>query len=269
MYFRGNARARDLLQVSAALRSDGSSRRPFVNRMLFGLVVTFFWATLTVAWFLYPNAAADVYDFLIVKMTAVWYRAVFERVEGGSRILDVGVGTGSALVRNKDLVQQKRLVIVGIDYEMRYIKKATEVVAAAGLSELVKLNCQSIYEPKLRQIFSGAAKFDCAYFSGSITLMPDPPAALKCAATMLVDGGLIYVTQTFQNQPSPIAEKVKPLLRRFTSVDFGRVTYYKEVADIAAKAGMQILEDKPVPGSIDNANQTARLLVLKPYNKSQ
>ena len=93
--------------------------------------------------------------------------------------------------------------------------------------------------------------------------MPDPPAALKCAAAMLVDGGLIYVTQTFQNRPSPIMERVKPLLRRFTSVDFGRVTYYKEVAEIARKAGMTIVEDAPVPGSIDNANQKARLIVLK------
>ena len=121
-------------------------------------------------------------------------------------------------------------------------------------------------KPGVRQVFTGAAKFDCAYFSGSLTLMPDPPAALKCAASMLTDDGLIYVTQTYQNKPSPVMERVKPLLRRFTSVDFGRLTYYKEVADIAAKAGMTILEDGPVPGSIDNARQTARLLVLKPSN---
>ena len=93
-------------------------------------------------------------------------------------------------------------------------------------------------------------------------------AALKCTAQMLADGGLIYVTQTFQNRPSPIAERVKPLLQRFTSVDFGRVTYFTEVAEIARKAGMTILEDGKVPGSIDNPSQTARLIVLKPA-KSQ
>lgn len=94
--------------------------------------------------------------------------------------------------------------------------------------------------------------------------MPDPAAALKCAAQMLTDNGLIYVTQTFQNRPSPMAEFVKPLLRRFTSIDFGRVTYHKQVADIVAKAGMTIIEDNPVPGSIDTTAQTARLLVLRP-----
>ena len=231
--------------------------------MLFGLCITLLWAVLTVGWFLHPNAMADVYDFLIIRMTRVWYRAVLERCRGGDRILDIGIGTATALVKNEDLLRQKRLVVVGIDYEQRYIKKAIQVIGEAGLNDLVKLHCKSIYEPALRQVFTGAAKFDCAYFSGSLTLMPDPPAALKCAAAMLVDGGLIYVTQTFQNRPSPIMERVKPLLRRFTSVDFGRVTYYKEVAEIARKAGMTIVEDAPVPGSIDNANQTARLIVLK------
>lgn len=231
--------------------------------MYFGLFVTALWALLTMGWFLHPNAMADVYDFLIIRMTKVWYKAVLERCRGGDRILDIGIGTATALVENADLVRSKRLVVVGIDYEEAYIKKAINVVSNAGLSELVKLHCKSIYEPALRQVFTGAAKFDCAYFSGSLTLMPDPPAALKCAAAMLVDGGKIYVTQTFQNRPSPIMERVKPLLRRFTSVDFGRVHYYDEVAQIAAKAGMTILEDGPVPGSIDNANQTARLIVLR------
>ena len=49
----------------------------------------------------------------------------------------------------------------------------------------------------------------------------------------------------------------------FTSVDFGRLTYFAEVARIAAAAGMEVVEDAPVPGSIDTASQTARLVVLK------
>ena len=159
---------------------------------------------------------------------------------------------------------RKNLFVVGIDYEEAYIIKAGQMVRKAGLAERVKLHCTSIYEPSLRSLFSGAAKFDAAYFSGSLTLMPDPAAALKCTAAMLADGGLIYVTQTFQNRPSPLMERLKPLLRRLTSVDFGRVTYKEEVARIASKAGMDILDDRPVRGSIDNANQTARLIVLKP-----
>ena len=93
--------------------------------------------------------------------------------------------------------------------------------------------------------------------------MPDPPAALRAATSMLKEGGHVFVTQTFQNQPSPFMERLKPLLRRITTIDFGRVTYHSEVKDIVTQAGMVIVEDTPVPDSIDNQMQTARLLVLQ------
>ena len=59
-------------------------------------------------------------------------------------------------------------------------------------------------------------------------------------------------------------ERLKPLLKRFTSIDFGRVVYYSQVQEIVERAGMLILEDQPIKGSIDNASQTARMLVLQP-----
>jgi len=233
-------------------------------RMLFGLLVIIGYLVLTAVWRLFPGLKADIYDFLIIRMTTKWYAAVLERCAGGDRIIDVGIGTATALVNNKEILQRKNLVVVGIDPEAEYIKKAGEVISAAGISERCKVNCASIYDPKLRMLFTGAARFDAAYFSGSLTLMPDPAAALKCAASMLTDKGVIYITQTFQNRPSPIMERLKPLLRRFTSVDFGKVFYHAEVQSIVAKAGMQVVEDNPVSGSIDNAAQTARLIVLKP-----
>ena len=74
-------------------------------------------------------------------------------------------------------------------------------------------------------------------------------AASVFLAKMLTSGGLIYVTQTFQNRRSRIAEFVKPLLRRFTSVDFGKVTYHTEVLEIVAKAGLTIVEDGAIPST--------------------
>ena len=234
---------------------------PPQDAMYFGLVAVAVWALLTSVWLFAPNAAADVYDFLIVHMTQRWYAAVLERLDDGSRVLDVGIGTATALVRNKELVLSKKVRFVGIDYERRYVTKA--VVAKAGLGDTVTVHCLSLYHSQLRSALAGKAAFDAAYFSGSLTLMPDPPAALKVAASMLKPGGFIYVTQTFQHRPAPIMSRLKPLLRRFTSVDFGKLTYLAEVQQIAAAAGMEILENAPVPGSIDNSSQTARLVVLK------
>lgn len=249
--------------TSSALESTNPLPR---HRMLFPIVAIVAVA-FVIFFFLVENLSiADIYDIVIVRMTRVWYAAVLDRLEPNSRLLDVGIGTATALVsgKNKSVIIDKQLKIIGIDYEAAYVKKASFVCQQAGLSQQVKVYCQSIYDDKLHGLFSTEReRFDAAYFSGSITLMPDPAEALKCAARMLKPGGVIYVTQTFQNRPSPFMEWLKPRLHKLTTIDFGRVTYHTEVAQIVRKAGMVIAEDAPVPGSINNANQTARMLVVK------
>jgi ubiquinone/menaquinone biosynthesis C-methylase UbiE len=260
---RGLSRARSAQAVCE--RWQGRIHHPR-HWMLFPIVAIVAVA-FVIFFFLVENLSiADIYDIVIVRMTRVWYAAVLDRLEPNSRLLDVGIGTATALVsgKNKSVIIDKQLKIIGIDYEAAYVKKASFVCQQAGLSQQVKVYCQSIYDDKLHGLFSTEReRFDAAYFSGSITLMPDPAEALKCAARMLKPGGVIYVTQTFQNRPSPFMEWLKPRLHKLTTIDFGRVTYHTEVAQIVRKAGMVIAEDAPVPGSINNANQTARMLVVK------
>mmetsp|Transcript_5388 Transcript_5388/g.10585 ORF Transcript_5388/g.10585 Transcript_5388/m.10585 type:complete len:242 (-) Transcript_5388:79-804(-) len=230
--------------------------------MYIGLLVAAVWMLLTALWHILPTARADIYDLLLARTTASWYAAVLPRQDPGSRLLDVGIGTATALVRNKEIISQQHLSVVGIDPEREYVTKATRVIAHAGLGDAVKVHCLSIFQPGLRAAFAGKARFDAAYFSGSLPLMPDPAAALRCAAAMIKPGGKLYITQTFQNVPSPLMARLKPLLRRFTSVDFGRVAYAADVQTMAARAGLVVLEDSPLPGSVDTGWQTARLVVL-------
>ena len=44
----------------------------------------------------YCKAKSFIYDAIILRMTEKWYQSVLERVEDGSMVLDVGVGTGGA-----------------------------------------------------------------------------------------------------------------------------------------------------------------------------
>ena len=106
--------------------------------------------------------AADIYDIVIMHMTERWYSEVLGRLEVGQRVLDVGIGTGSALCTpaNAALVATKRLKIVGIDYEERYIAKARAVAANAGLSEALKVHCASVYDSALPEMVG--KDFDCA-----------------------------------------------------------------------------------------------------------
>ena len=209
--------------------------------------------------------SAEIYDMLIVKMTAKWYAAVLLQLPVGTKVVDVGIGTATALVRNAELVKGKRLVVCGFDYEQAYVEKAEAVISSAKLAEQVHVCQADVHDAELASTLGVAdGFFDCAYFSGSISLMPEPHKALQNVAKLLKPGGKIYITQTFQNRPSPVTAVVKPLLKFITSVDFGQLHYHSAVADIVKRAEMTIIVDEPIKGSIDNAAQTARLIVLQP-----
>ena len=46
-----------------------------------------------------------IYDHVIVSMTRTWYAAFLERAKNGDRVLDVGIGTASALCENANAVR--------------------------------------------------------------------------------------------------------------------------------------------------------------------
>ena len=46
----------------------------------------------------YCKAKSFIYDVVILRMTEKWYRTVLSRLEDGSILLDVGIGTGGRLL---------------------------------------------------------------------------------------------------------------------------------------------------------------------------
>jgi len=241
--------------------------------------------------------SADVYDKVIVWMTARWYAVVFDKLKKGERVLDVGIGTATALIENKATLLEKRLSVVGFDYDAAYVKKAEAVVAAAQLWQTVpegtegylpgeyycrvfeksifdhdlKNLCALDYGAKGCETFDNAAvpeklRFDVAYFSGSLTLMPDPPSALRAVLPLLKEkGGRVFITQTFQKQRSAVMSVVKPWLKYITTIDFGQLTTEEDLKRIIADAGcFETVENSPIEGSIANPWQTARIIELRP-----
>lgn len=179
---------------------------------------------------------APLYDAALLPLTARWYRAVLERLPPGARLLDIGVGTAGALCRNADIVRNQRLSVLGIDIDADYVARAEAAVRKAGLSSQVEIRLQSVYD-------CTDAPFHAAYFSASFMLLPDPVAALRQILGQLHEpDGRVYFTQTFQERPSPLLERAKPLLKRVTTIDFGQVTYEQDFRDATAQAGMELLE---------------------------
>lgn len=216
---------------------------------------------------------ARVYDILIVHMTSVWYKAVLGRLSNGDRVLDIGIGTATALLKNKDMLAQKNLTIVGVDYDVRYIKFAQKNIISHNVASSVRVVCKSLFDGDLQQCVNKPTEklFDAAYFSGSWTLMPTPVEALRIAASLVKDSGKIYITQTFQRQTTPILGTLKPLLKHITTVNFGSLHYETDLQAYIQEAQepndgfkfkLVVEENSPVPGSIDNRYQGARLVVF-------
>lgn len=197
---------------------------------------------------------AKIYDAALLPLTSKWYRAVLERLNPRDRLLDIGVGTAGALCANADLVRNLDLKVLGIDIDQDYLDRAQKLVDDAGLSEQVQVRLQDVYKCQ-------DGPFEAAYFSASYMLLPDPPVALEQIMGQLSEDGRIYFTQTFQTRKSKVMEKMKPLLKKLTTIDFGTVTYEEDFRASVDRAGLQI-EDMVELGS--HGNRSYRMIVGRP-----
>ena len=181
------------------------------------------------------RARALIYDAAIVHMTAAWYDAVLERLPLACRLLDVGIGTGSALLHSAEAVVNKDLHVTGIDIDADYVERCKHEVSRHGLDKRIAVRLESVYDHH-------GGPYDAVYFSGSFMLLPDPAGALRHVVTLLVPNGRIYFTQTFEQRRSIVLEILKPLLRRVTTIDFGRVTYEASFRNALAESGIEVEE---------------------------
>lgn len=159
-----------------------------------------------------------IYDTLILDLTSKWYTEVLTRLPERAALLDVGIGTAGALLANADLVKQKRLRVTGIDIDTDYIERARQKLRHSSLHDCAQVHHESVYD-------HDGGPYDAVYFSASFMLLPEPERALRHCCTLLNPNGRLYFTQTIQKKRSLWMETLKPMLKRLTSIDFGRVTY--------------------------------------------
>lgn len=174
-----------------------------------------------------------VYDALILRLTSRWYAEVLSRIPAGAQVLDVGIGTAGALVANADRLGRMGLQVTGIDIDADYVRRARRRVRSSGLKDRVAVRLESVYDHR-------GGPYDAVYFAASFMLLPEPARALWHARWLLKPGGRLYFTQTLQQHPSRWMEVLKPMLKRFTSIDFGRVTYADDFRAEITAAGLEL-----------------------------
>ena len=176
-----------------------------------------------------------IYDALILGFTARWCAQILERVPEGTTLLDVGVGTAGALLKNAGLVRQKRMRVTGIDIDPGYIACAQQRLRKSGLQDHVTALQESVYDHR-------GGPYDAVYFSGSLMVLPEPEAALRHCASLLRPDGRIYLAQTLETQPNRWMEYIKPRLKWLTSIEFGGVTYVEDFKAQIRAAGLELDE---------------------------
>ena len=249
----------------------------------------------------YSTAKSLVYDTLILRMTEKWYRAVLLQVKDGSIILDVGVGTGGALLRCADIIISKNLYIIGIDIDTAYVESGKAAILASNISNRVSIDQVDVYDGKEKLLnlvtklvnngggddgdvmtrmnnknASATTKgqfVDAVYFSGSFSLLPDPVKALRLVSTFVItDEGQnnnnitepkVYITQTYQRHTPFFLPYVKPLLKYATTIDFGQLVKEEDVLQTFKESGLEVIEHGVIPDSIDNRFQAAYLSILR------
>jgi SAM-dependent methyltransferase len=174
---------------------------------------------------------AGLYDAAIVPMTAGWYAAVLERLPERCRLLDIGIGTGAALLANAATLAAKDIRLTGIDIDADYVERCRAAVSTRGLGDRIEVRLESVYD-------HAGGPYDAAYFSGSFMLLPDPVAALRHVCALLAPNARVFFTQTFEHRRSRLLEVAKPLLRFVTSIDFGGVTYERDFFEALSAAGL-------------------------------
>lgn len=212
------------MTFGAAAKASGCPRRKSLLPLLFAIPILWLVAVQVIS---KTTFSAQIYNAVIAQMTSQWYAAVLSDLPAHSTVLDVGIGTAGALLKNNNVIVQKSLSIYGVDVSKQYMEAARRAVSSNKLEEHVHIVCQSIYDVPSIQTWlrksSGKAVVDAVYFSGSFSLLPDPLEALNAAQQLLKPGGTIYITQTYASSLSRMGEITKPLIKYFTTIDFGQL----------------------------------------------
>lgn len=211
---------------------------------------------------MWERARSYVYDKAIVSFTAKWYLEVLQHLPENCHILDIGIGTGAALIANAAILRAKNITVVGVDYDAAYVVSCEKAIVKADLSKHISVFQESIYDftPKDKRLF------DHVYFSGSFMILPQPAEALRKVIELLVDreDGRVYITQTFELSKNALLEWFKPKMLTFTTIDFGNVSYEGDFDDALHEAGvlidhMAVIED----GHRVDGKREARLIVAR------
>jgi cyclopropane fatty-acyl-phospholipid synthase-like methyltransferase len=181
------------------------------------------------------NIRSQLYDYHI-NNTHVFYKKVLTKLPENSRILEVGIGNGTCIQKNAELIKDKKLHIDGIDIDNDYLKICNDRIIENDLQDYVTAKYQD-----LLTLQPPDNRYDYIFFMESYPVIPiDIMRKMmnKCSELLKPNTGVISFVHNLVSTKNPVVDFIKPRLLYvpFIQVDFGRLTSHDEFDDFLLSA---------------------------------
>ena len=216
-----------------------------------------------------PDRLAPLFADYVLSAPARLAPAVeaLSRGRHGDSLLDLGCGSGGALGAAVGLFQHR----TGVDVASRWLVIARKRLEEAGVSaNLVCADAEALPFPE--------SAFTHVLAADLLENTRSPPAAMRCAAEVLEEGGFMYVSASNRRWPGPhpatgvwaaglLPRRFRaPMLRRRHGIDILRAVSFVSPASVrrmARDAGLRQLCAKPLaidPGRLAHRGALFRTL---------
>ena len=181
-----------------------------------------------------------LYKLIIDDVTDLCYNNCLHYFPPNSRILDVGIGNGIMIKNYHALIRAKNLKIIGIDINKSYLNHCSSLISKCRLNNHIRIFHKPVecYEPPEKEYF------DFILFSMSFMLFEDQELVLDRIRDWLKSDGKILFFQTMFREKARVVEFIKPKLKYFTTIDFGRITYEDDFYALLGQKRVSINEDR-------------------------
>ena len=131
----------------------------------------------------------------------------------GDAVLEIGCGTGRNLTTAAALYPSARLF--GVDVSTQMLTSAITTIARAGLASQIRVahGDATRFDPKA---LFGVARFERIFISYSLSMIPDWPAVIDGAITLLAPGGELHIVDFGGQEQLPGV--FRTLLRRWLAL---------------------------------------------------
>jgi cyclopropane fatty-acyl-phospholipid synthase-like methyltransferase len=171
---------------------------------------------------------------MIASYTEVLYSKFLSGCETDSRILDIGIGNGSALCRSEGLIKERNLHIVGVDICEDSLLECEENIRKNGLEGHVEL----VHGRELSE--KDYEKFDKAFLSNSYSVIDEIGDVLNVAMDSTKDGQCVIALALF-DKACRLKEFVKKNLKHILGFDCGRYITHSSLTDELDEMGLRVM----------------------------